>query len=310
MLFEAITKLANSDWIRRETVKLGVNSPLISRCVAGADIQDAADLMTTFVSRGQLLALNSIETVPQNRNQVDLQVENYLQIIDAVQELGIATQTELVINPEQLGAGLFDNGERLALENARSICRHATNLGVLVTCDSGSEVLLEKTLQITNQLRLDFPKIGSAVYVTDPDAEAYCRELAKIPGARVRVGKTSLEAPTNQNWKSHHAEDVRLAKCLAILFESEVYPMVASHDTRIIQITQSLAKRYGKMAADFEFQMLHGVRSLEHQRLVDTGYQCRVRLAFGSSWVRYFIARLVATPDDLRTYLAALLGRN
>ncbi|NBY16871.1 MAG: proline dehydrogenase, partial [Betaproteobacteria bacterium] len=40
------------------------------------------------------------------------------------------------------------------------------------------------------------------------------------------------------------------------LIESDAYPMLATHDPRLIQIGQALALRSGRKKETFEFQML------------------------------------------------------
>ena len=40
----------------------------------------------------------------------------------------------------------------------------------------------------------------------------------------------------------------------------EGYPMVATHDPRLVKIASALATRYGRMPGTYEFQMLYGIR--------------------------------------------------
>ena len=45
------------------------------------------------------------------------------------------------------------------------------------------------------------------------------------------------------------------------------YPMVASHDPVVIDAVPTLVREYGRSAADFEYQMLYGIRDDEQSRL-------------------------------------------
>ena len=45
--------------------------------------------------------------------------------------------------------------------------------------------------------------------------------------------------------------------------EGDGYPMVASHDPRMVAIAGELARRSGREPASFEYQMLYGIRPEE-----------------------------------------------
>jgi proline dehydrogenase len=45
--------------------------------------------------------------------------------------------------------------------------------------------------------------------------------------------------------------------------------MVATHDPRLVAITEDLARRHGRAKDSFEFQMLYGIRPHEQERLAE-----------------------------------------
>ena len=49
------------------------------------------------------------------------------------------------------------------------------------------------------------------------------------------------------------------------------YPMVATHDPRLVEIAGALATRHGRAPGSYEYQMLYGIRPDEQQRLADDG---------------------------------------
>ena len=52
------------------------------------------------------------------------------------------------------------------------------------------------------------------------------------------------------------------------------YPMVATHDPRLIEIAASLALLTGRGPDSFEYQMLYGIRPDEQLRLADPARGC------------------------------------
>ena len=70
-------------------------------------------------------------------------------------------------------------------------------------------------------------------------------------------------------------------RCLKVLLEGEGYPMLATHDPRLIDIGRSLAAHHGRSAGSFEFQMPYGSRPDEQKRIADRGHQMRIYVPFG-----------------------------
>ena len=84
------------------------------------------------------------------------------------------------------------------------------------------------------------------------------------------------------------------------------YPMIATHDPRLIDIATTLALMSGRSAGSFEYQMLYGIRPAEQQRLADTGAQVRVYVPYGSDWYGYLVRRLAERPGNLAFFLRSL----
>jgi proline dehydrogenase len=97
--------------------------------------------------------------------------------------------------------------------------------------------------------------------------------------------------------------------CLRVLMAGSGYPMVASHDPMITERVPALARETGRSAAEFEYQMLYGIRDGEQRRLADAGNQVRVYVPFGAQWYGYFMRRLAERPSNLAFFLRALAER-
>ena len=84
------------------------------------------------------------------------------------------------------------------------------------------------------------------------------------------------------------------------------YPMLATHDPRLIDVATALALLTGRPADRFEYQMLYGIRPVEQQRLADAGSQVRVYVPYGSDWYGYLVRRLAERPGNLAFFLRSL----
>jgi proline dehydrogenase len=96
---------------------------------------------------------------------------------------------------------------------------------------------------------------------------------------------------------------------MRILLDGPGYPMLATHDPRLIEIAGSKAQLAGRDLGSFEYQMLYGIRPDEQSRLAAGGAQVRVYLPYGGDWYGYLVRRLAERPANLAFFLRALRSR-
>ena len=103
--------------------------------------------------------------------------------------------------------------------------------------------------------------------------------------------------------------DRSYVRCLKVLMAGEGYPMVATHDPRMIEAARSMAIVRGRSADDHEYQMLYGIRTTEQDRIAESGSRMRIYLPYGADWYGYFTRRLAERPANLAFFLRSLLAR-
>ena len=135
--------------------------------------------------------------------------------------------------------------------------------------------------------------------------EADCRDLAG-EGSRVRLCKGAYKEPASVAFQDGDDVDLSYVRCLKVLMAGDGYPMVASHDPRLIDIAQALAGHHGRSPDTYEFQMLHGIRPAEQTRIADRGHQMRVYVPFGEDWYGYLVRRMAERPANLGFFLRSL----
>ena len=87
--------------------------------------------------------------------------------------------------------------------------------------------------------------------------------------------KGAYAEPASVAYVRKRQVDDEFRRCLRILMEGQGYPMVATHDPKLIEHTLHLARLGGRSVEDFEFQMLYGIRENEQLRLASGGYRMR-----------------------------------
>ena len=103
--------------------------------------------------------------------------------------------------------------------------------------------------------------------------------------------------------------DRAYVRALRVLMEGPGYPMVATHDPRLVAITEELARRTGRAKDSFEFQMLFGIRPHEQERIAATGQRMRVYVPYGDEWYGYLVRRMAEKPANLALFLRSTLTK-
>jgi proline dehydrogenase len=246
-----------------------------------------------------------------DREQAESIVAAYLELLSRLSDEGLAPRAEVSVKLSAVGqalGGVDGDGEKVALENARTICQAARNAGTTVTLDMEDHTTTDSTLGILQELRKDFPETGAVLQAYLHRTEADCRDLA-YEGSRVRLCKGAYNEPESVAFQEKHEVDKAYVRALKILMAGHGYPMVASHDPRIIDIAGALATRNGRPQGTYEFQMLYGIRPDEQTRLAEAGEKVRVYVPYGTEWYGYLMRRLAERPSNLRFFLRSLVSK-
>jgi proline dehydrogenase len=215
---------------------------------------------------------------------------------------------EVSLKLSALGQALDRDGEKIALENAHTICERAEQAGAWVTVDAEDHTTTDSTLSIAADLHTDFPWLGVVLQAYLRRTHGDCEQFA-ASGVRVRLCKGAYDEPASVAYRDRGAVTDSYLRCLRVLMAGLGYPMVASHDPVVIEAVSALAREYGRGAGDFEYQMLYGIRDGEQLRLASAGNRVRVYVPFGTQWYGYFMRRLAERPANLTFFMRALAER-
>ena len=204
-----------------------------------------------------------------------------------------------------VGQALPDRGDKMALENARTICRAARDAGTTVTLDMEDHTTTDATLRTLRELRKDFPETGAVLQAYLRRTETDCRDLA-VEGSRVRLCKGAYKEPESRRLPDPSGGRPLLRALPQGADERPGYPMVASHDPRMVAIAGELARAAGREQGSYEYQMLYGVRPDEQRRLADAGETVRVYVPYGQEWYGYLMRRLAERPSNVAFFLRSL----
>ena len=308
LLRQPILLLAKSDKVKTLVSTMPVSSGIVTSYVPGETTASAVDATAGLIEGGLHVTLDFLGEDTLDLAQAEATVAAYKDVLAELASRGLAAKAEVSVKLSAVGQALPDNGEKVALENAREICRAARNAGTTVTLDMEDHTTTDSTLGILRDLRKDFPETGAVLQAMLHRTEADCRALA-YEGSRVRLCKGAYHEPESVAFQDKLDIDKSYVRCLKVLLGGQGYPMIASHDPRMIQIGSSLASRYGRHAGTYEFQMLYGIRPEEQKRLAAAGETVRVYIPYGQEWYGYLMRRMAERPQNLTFFLRSLVSK-
>lgn len=307
MLGPVILAASRSDKMRRLVSAAPVTKPVVERFIAGEAVDDVVPVVKHLTDRGLEVSLDVVGEDITTPEQSTAARDAYLKLIDRLGGLGLGARAEMSVKLSLFGQAL-PNGHELALANVRPVVEAAARIGTTVTLDAEDHTTLDSMFAIHEELRKDFPQTGCVIQAYLHRTEADARRLA-ARDSRVRIVKGAYKEPASVAFQKKAEIDKTYVRILKILMEGEGYPMIGSHDPRLIAITQELARRVGRKLDDYEFQMLYGIRGEEQTRLAAEGHRVRVYTAYGTDWYGYFMRRLAEKPANLRFFARSILTK-
>jgi proline dehydrogenase len=282
---------------------------VVTRFVAGDTADDALRVTRRLLSDGLLVSLDYLGEDTASREQAASVADEYIRLLARLGSAGLADggRAEVSVKPTAVGLGLAEHGEKTAAENIARICAAAREVGTTVTLDMEEHPGVPATLRILAELRPDFPDLGCVLQSYLRRSADDCADLA-VAGSRVRLCKGAYRAPDGVAYLARTEVDRSYARCMRILLAGDGYPMLATHDPRLIKIAGVRAATAGRRPGSFEYQLLYGIRPAEQLRLASGGAKVRVYVPYGNDWYGYLVRRLAERPANLAFFLRSLVS--
>lgn len=310
LLRTSLLGLSRANAVRDVIERAPVSRAVVKRFVPGTTSDDALRATGALQAVGRMVTIDYLGEDTTTREQADATRDAYLGLLAALAErhYSLAGKAEVSLKLTALGL-LLPDGHRIALDHARAISQAATNAGTTVTVDMEDHTTTDATLAAVQELREDFPTTGAVLQAYLRRTEGDCRDLA-YAGSRVRLCKGAYAEPESVAYASKKDVDLAYVRCARTLMAGAGYPMLATHDPRLIDIGNALAVQNKRQQGTYEFQMLYGIRPEEQRRLASDGETMRVYVPYGTDWYGYFMRRLAERPANVSFFLRSLLTKS
>ncbi len=310
LLRDSLLWMAGSATVRSTVERAPASRGVVRRFVAGEAIEDAVAVSGELRQTNRMVTIDHLGEDLPDVHRAERTRDTYLALLAALADRGLTQEgrAEVSVTLSAIGQRLSRDGDRIALDHARAICAAARAAGTTVTLDVEDHTTTDATLAALVALREDFPSTGAVLQASLRRTEGDCRDLAR-EGSRVRLCKGAYQEPESVAYQGRREVDAAYVRCLKLLLAGPGYPMVASHDPRLLEIARALAAHNGRAPESMEYQMLLGIRSGEQRRIADRGDRIRVYVPFGEEWYGYLMRRVAERPATTMSFLRGLASR-
>lgn len=308
MLREPILAASRSSRVKELITRTPITRAVVKRFVAGETGQSAVDVVAELRARGLLASVDHLGEDVTSIDSARVNRDAYLSVLSQFKDQAFGDTAEVSVKLSAIGQALAGKGEDVAFDFAREICIAAAAAGTTVTLDMEDHTTADATLRILRELRKEFPWVGAVLQSYLLRTENDCQDLA-YEGSRVRLCKGAYKEPATVAFQDKDEVDRAYVRCMVILMAGAGYPMLATHDPRLIEIAGALALRNKRAQGSYEHQMLLGIRPDEQRRLSGEGEKVRIYVPFGTDWYGYLMRRMAERPANLAFFLRALATR-
>jgi proline dehydrogenase len=209
--------------------------------------------------------------------------EEYLRLLDTMETAKVTGC--ISIKPSQLG---LTADPALYKGNLSQILEKAENLNRFTWVDMESSHYTESTLQVYKEFVDSYNRIGVCLQANLKRTEGDLKDLMAREG-KVRLTKGAYSESNEIAYRKKNMINESYVELMKTLFEQGNWFAIATHDEKMVLEAEALHKDH---KADFEFEMLQGIRDDLKQKLAGEGYRVSDYIPYGPEWFNYSKRRL------------------
>lgn len=273
-----------------------------SRYIAGSTLGEAVDVVRALNAEGKMGTIDVLGEEITREDEARAIARAYCDVFTTIEQEQLGSNVS--VKPTGLGLELSYD---LCRETLETVLREAARYGNFVRIDMEDSSTTSDTLRLYRRLRESgFDNVGVVL-------QAYLRrtlsDIADLADLRpnVRLCKGIYVEPPSIAFTDYEAVRANYVRALDELLASGAYVGIATHDEWLIG--EALHRVARMDAAEYEFQMLLGVREQRASELVAAGHRLRVYVPFGEHWYQYSLRRLQENPAMAGTIARATVGR-
>ncbi|MEM3802922.1 MAG: proline dehydrogenase family protein [Conexivisphaerales archaeon] len=274
--------------------------PVAKHYIAGKYSSDITQVAKLLNSAGYRIIANYLGEDIEKEEEISLAVNQYIDLIEVLDQNMISGSISVKLT--QLGLSVSDS---IATENLSRIIDIAKARHRYVWIDMEGSNYTDKTIEIYSNALSSYKSIGIAIQAYLKRSQNDIEKLSKISG-QIRLVKGAYHENPEILVGGRKETRENFARLLKILFSKDNFFAVATHDEKLIKLTQDLAKETRN--ENFEFQFLKGVREDRAAQLLSAGFKVSIYVPYGENWLPYALRRIKERRRNILYFVKGALG--
>jgi len=275
------------------------------RYIAGEKLDDAVRVVRTLNSRNMMGTMDVLGENVTTREESLSAVRACEQVLHSIHENHL--NANLSIKLTQFGLKI--DGE-FCHSHVKRLLEIASRYNNFMRIDMEDSSTTSETLKLYERLCSEgFENVGIVIQANMRRSEEDIRRLIPVK-ANIRLCTGAYIEPETIAFKSKEEIRRNFLKLLKKLLEGKSYVGIATHDDFLISGAYQYIQEMNLDKTDYEFQMLHGVRTKLRDKIVADRHRLRVYVPFGQHWYAYSLRRFKENPQIVRYVLQALFSGN
>lgn len=265
--------------------------PFAKRFIAGEDLPAALANIQNLNQDGYLSTVDVLGEDTYHPEQAETAKQEYLRLLKEMSAHDFPLDLSLKLS--QMGLNIdWDLCRRNVEEIIQKAGRHSVRFDM-----EGSDTT-QRILDMCVDLHATYKNLGVVLQAylrrTDGDIDRVIRE-----GISTRLCKGAYGEPPEIAYQDMTQIRAQFFKQAQRLLKEGFLPAIATHDEKLIRQIMDFVKREKIPVKTFYFEMLYGVRRDLQKALLDKGYQMRIYVPYGKSWLPYTLRRLAERKENI-----------
>ena len=256
------------------------------RFIAGENLEDAIHVTRKLNKIDIKTTIDFLGEHSHTREEVKKNLENYFKLIRAINILKL--DSNISIKLTSLG---LDISKDYCIDNLKKLLKYGKKYQVMITIDMESSKYTSFTIAVYKKFIKMYNNTEIAIQCNLRRTNKDIKNLInKKPN--IRLVKGAYIEHSKDYIQNKHIVNDKYIKYLRLLFKTNSFVAIATHDTKIINYAREYINKNKIKKKRYEFQMLYGIRQDIQKQLADENYPIRVYVPYGQNWLPYYVRRM------------------
>jgi proline dehydrogenase len=277
---------------------------LSERYIAGPELKDARATVRRLNAEGKMATIDVLGEEITNEEEAAAIVRAYQDVFADIERCGLDSNVSVKLTALGLKLDLD-----LCRDNLRTVVEDAAARRNFVRIDMEDSSTTDDTLRLYRELREEgHENLGVVLQAMLRRTLDDVDSLADLRPS-VRLCKGIYVEPEELAYGEFEAVRANFVRALEALLDAGCYVGIATHDRWLVEQGRRLVAERDLPPAEYEFQMLLGVRPELGDELIADGHRLRIYVPFGRHWYAYSLRRLQENPKIAGYIAADTIGR-